>query len=236
MSEWNLKRFWKAAGAVPEGAGFAIQLDGRPVRTPAKAALVVPTEALARAIAAEWDAQEGKLDPATMPCTRSANAAIDKVTAQHAEVAGLIAAYADSDLLCYRAVEPAELVARQAAAWDPHLAWAKAAHGIALDPVAGVIHKAQPQQSLARAQAITAAMGPFELAAFHDLVSLSGSFVLGLAALEPGSDPAALWEASRVDESWQEEQWGHDEEAAAMAALKRDAFLHAARLARLLAG
>lgn len=139
MSEWSMRRFWKEAGVVPEDGGFAVKLDGRGVKTPAKTPLVVPTMALAQAIADEWDAQGEKVDPTGMPFTRMANSALDKVRTQHAEVADMLAAYGDSDLLCYRADHPAELIARQAAGWDPLLAWAAEVLGAPLAPRVGVI-------------------------------------------------------------------------------------------------
>lgn len=236
MSEWKARRFWKAAGIAPTQDGFAILLDGRPVKTPAKAPLSVPNRALARAIAAEWDAQEGEIDPRAMPLTRSANAAIDKVAAQHDEVAELIAAYGDSDLLCYRAEGPAGLVGRQAAGWDPVLAWARDTQGLDLKPVTGLIHHPQSAEARARAAVLTREMDAFALTAFHDLVGLSGSFVLGLAAARGLETPETLWALSRIDEDWQEEQWGRDDEAAESAQVKRAAFLHAARFHALATG
>ena len=236
MSEWKPKRFWKEARVVPEGAGYTVLLDGRTVKTPAKAPLVVPGAALAREIAAEWDAQVDVVDPRTMPFTRSANAAIDKVAIQFDEVAEIVAAYGDSDLLCYRADRPEELVARQCAGWDPVLTWAREHQGIDLKAFSGVMHSPQSDPALARIAARTRAMTAFELTSFHDLVSLSGSFLLGLAAVEGLMPADAIWALSRLDETWQEEQWGHDEEAAEMAALRRAAFLHAARFHALVAG
>lgn len=231
MSEWKLKRFWTDAGAdeAPGEAGFRVLLDGRPVRTPAKALLAVPTRDMALAIAAEWDAQEEKIDPTTMPMTRAANAAIDKVAVQHAEVADMLAAYGDSDLLCYRADGPEALVARQATAWDPALDWAATELGARLEVFAGVIHAPQPPEALARLSARVHGFSPFQLAAFHDLVSLSGSLVLGFAAAADWREAEAIWTMSRIDEDWQEEQWGHDEEAAEAADIKRRAFLDAKR-------
>lgn len=233
MSEWNAKRFWKEASVAPEGQGFTVHLDGRPVKTPAKQALVVPCEPLAQKIAEEWNALEEAIDPARMPFTRSANAAIDKVAVQHGEVAAMIAGYGDSDLLCYRAEFPVELVARQAAHWTPLLDWAREAEGIDLKEITGVVHQPQSATALARISDITTGMSAFELTAFHDLVSLSGSFVLGLAAARQARPIDALWALSRLDETWQEEQWGADEEATALADTKRAAFLHADSLFRL---
>jgi len=229
MSEWKLKRFWKAAEVVETDSGFAVQLDGRPVRTPAKALLQVPTSVLAQEVAREWDAQEGEIDPATMPATKSANAAIDKVSVQFTEVADMLAAYGDCDLTCYRAPEPQELANRQAAAWDPLLDWAATRFQARLVPVVGVIHQPQLAESVARLRAPLDAMSPFEMTAMHDLVSLSGSLVIGLAASEAHLPVADLWALSRIDEDWQIEQWGEDDDANALADIKRRAFQHAAR-------
>lgn len=236
MSEWKAKRFWSEARVVADGAGFAVELDGRAVRTPAKAALSLPTRAMAEAVAAEWDAQEGEIRPRSMPVTRAANAAIDKVRIQHAEVAALIAAYGDSDLLCYRAETPPALAGRQAAAWDPLIEWAATRFGARLRPVAGVMHVPQDAQAVRTLAAEVAAFDAFRLTALHDLVGLSGSLVIGLAAIERSFDPADLWRASRIDETWQEELWGVDEEARAQAEAKRDAFLAARRFHDLAQG
>ncbi len=230
MSDWKAKRFWKAANVVEEDAGFGVALDGRPVRTPAKQALRVPTHAMATAIAEEWDAQEGVINPETMPVTKTANAAIDKVMVQHAEVAEMLAAYGDSDLLCYRAESPDELVERQAALWDPMLAWGGEALGARLEPRVGVIHAPQNPAALEVLSVRTHTLDAFELAAFHDLVSLSGSLVLAFAAALDARPASALWDLSRLDEIWQEEQWGKDEEATRMAQIKGAAFLHAKRM------
>lgn len=229
MSEWKAKRFWKEARVVKQADGFGIQLDTRPVKTPAKAALIVPTRPLADAIATEWDAQEELIRPDRMPMTRSANAAIDKVRHQHAEVADMLSAYADADLLCYRADGPKRLVKRQVEAWDPLLDWAKARYGAQLVPVAGVMHSPQHPDALTLFSAHVHAMDEFTLTAFHDLVGLSGSLVIGLAALERAYPVEDLWQVSRIDERWQEEQWGIDEEARAAEAIKQAEFLHAKR-------
>ena len=148
MSDWKAKRFWKAADVAETNHGFTVHLDGRAVKTPAKAPLVVPTRAMAQAIAKEWDAQDGLIAPDTMPVTRAANAAIDKVTHQHDEVAQMIAGYGDTDLLCYRADSPVELVARQAAAWDPLLDWAADTLEARLKPVTGIMHSPQDRKSV----------------------------------------------------------------------------------------
>lgn len=229
MSEWKAKRFWKEATTAPADGGWQVLLDGRPVRTPAKAPLILPTQALAQALAAEWQAQEERIDPGTMPITRTANSALDKVAGQRAEVAAMLAEYGGSELLCYRAERPIELIARQASEWDPLLDWAEERYGARLVTVQGVMPIAQDAAALERLSAPVHAMDPFALAAFHDLVALSGSLVLALAVIEGRIEAQEAWRLSRLDEDWQIEQWGADEEAEAMARVKRAAFDDAAR-------
>lgn len=236
MSDWKAKRFWDAATVEPGPDGFAILLDGRPVRTPAKAQLILPTEALARSVSEEWAAQEGQVDPGTMPLTRAANAAIDKVTPQFAEVANLISDYGDSDLICYRADYPQGLVERQAQAWDPLMEWAAATFGARLEARSGVMHNPQSIDATAALSTAVHKMSAFELTALHDLVGLSGSLVIGLAVTKGFEAPESLWERSRVDELWQIEEWGEDEEAAQAAAVKKQEFLTAETFFRLSAG
>jgi chaperone required for assembly of F1-ATPase len=234
MSEWKAKRFWKEANVAPAEGGWQVLLDARPVRTPAKVPLILPTQALAEALAAEWQAQEERIDPGSMPLTRTANSALDKVAVQRVEVAQMLAGYGGSDLLCYRAERPAELIARQASEWDPLLAWAEERHGARLVTATGVMPVAQDAAALERLAAPVFAMEPFALAAFHDLVALSGSLVLALAVIEERLEPQEAWRLSRLDEDWQIEQWGDDEEAEAMARVKGAAFLDAARFWALL--
>jgi chaperone required for assembly of F1-ATPase len=227
MSEWKAKRFWQEACVTQDGEGYGITLDGRPVKTPAKRTMQLPTQGWAEAVAREWQAQEGVIDPQSMPYTRTANAAIDKVSLQHGEVADLLAAYGDSDLLCYRAEAPAELVARQAEAWDPLLDWAAQELHARLHTRQGVMHAPQPPDALERLRTLTHGLNAFELTAFHDLVSLSGSLILGFAAARDAIATEQLWLVSRLDEIWQAEQWGIDEEAEEAARIKQAAFLHA---------
>jgi chaperone required for assembly of F1-ATPase len=226
---WVAKRFWSAVTITDTPDGFSIRLDDKPLRTPAKAPLVLPSRGLAQLVAAEWEAQTGKVDPRTMPATRTANSAIDKVIPQQTEIAGMIAAYGASDLLCYRAETPLALVARQAESWDPLLDWARARFGTALRKGPGVIPVRQDEEAIARLSEQVFCQSPFELAAFHDLVSLSGSLVLGLAVIHGERTADAAWELSRLDEIWQEEQWGQDDEASAATAVRNAAFLHAAQ-------
>jgi chaperone required for assembly of F1-ATPase len=229
MSAWAAKRFWTDATVQAADGGWTVRLDGRAVKTPLKAPLVMPTHAMAQAVAAEWQAQTGLVRPDTMPVTRSANSAIDKVGAQFDEVVALIAAYGGSDLLCYRAAFPPALIARQAAAWDPLLAWAADALGARLAVTTGVMPVAQDAASLAALHARVAAMTTFRIAAFHDLVAISGSLILALAVTEGRLTPDEAWRLSRIDEAWQNEQWGIDEDAALMEVTRRAAFDHAGR-------
>ncbi len=227
MSEWKAKRFWTEAKTEATEGGYTVRLDGRPVKTPAKAALVVPTLALAEEIAREWEAQDAEIDPLTMPFTRSSNAAIDKVQHQHAEVADLIAAYGDADLTCYRADSPETLVECQNEAWNPLLEWMENHFDVRLTPVAGVMHQPQHADALAKMSKEVHALDAFALTAFHDLVGMSGSLVIGFAAVHDLHSAPKLWGLSRVDELWQEEQWGKDEEAQELIAKKESDFLHA---------
>jgi chaperone required for assembly of F1-ATPase len=189
--------------------------------------LVVPSRELAQRIASEWDAQEKTVDPNKMPFTRMANSAIDKLGTQHSEVADMLAAYGDADLLCCRAKSPQELVDRQSEHWDPPLDWAAMTLGARLEPRGGVIHAPQDPAALQALSDRVHAFDAFELAAFHDLVTLSGSLVLAFAAVHEWRDPDTIWQMSRLDDLWQEEQWGRDEEAHETAEIKRQAFLQA---------
>ncbi|WP_299210910.1 ATP12 family protein [uncultured Tateyamaria sp.] len=227
MSEWKQKRFWKTATAEQTDTGWTVTLDGRAVKTPAKAGLILPTQKMADAVAAEWNAQDEAVNPLSMPFTRSANAAIDKVAVQRSEVADMLAAYGDADLLCYRADGPQELIDRQVAEWDPYLDWAADTLGARLQPRTGLMHESQDAQALASLSQRVHVLSEFELAAFHDLVSLSGSLILGFAAAQDLHPAPTIWAASRLDEIWQEEQWGEDEEAREVAQIKQASFLHA---------
>ena len=234
MSWTPRRRFWRQAEVRPVAGGFAVALDERLLQTPAKAALVVPTAALGAAIAREWSAVEGEIRPDRLPLTRAANSAIDRVARDPAAVAAAIAAYGGADLICYRAAAPEALRARQAEAWDPWLDWSAQALGAPLVAVTGVIHHPQPAASLEALDAAVAGFDPFALTALHELVTLSGSLVLALAVASGALAGEAAWALSRLDESWQEELWGRDAEAAAAAARKREDFLRAERLLGLL--
>jgi chaperone required for assembly of F1-ATPase len=228
MNEWALKRFWKEVTVEEDAQGYAVLLDRRAVRTPAKRPLVVPTPVIAERIASEWMTQENKVDPTTMPWTRSANAALDKVATQRAEVEAHLAGYAGTDLLSYRAEAPEELAQRQAWNWNPELDWAADRFGARLAVTRGVMPVEQTPGTLAALAGAMSDMSDFQLTGFHDLVTLSGSFVLALSVAFRGADPRSAWKLSRLDEDWQIEQWGVDEEAAEHAKIKHAAFVHAA--------
>lgn len=224
------RRFYKEAGFAPAEGGFRLTLDGRPANTPARNPLVLPTPELAEAVAKEWAAQETEIDPAAMPLTRLANTAIDGVATRREAVADDLCAYAQTDLLAYRAAEPERLVAAQAGAWDPILDWAYDTFGARLILSEGVMHVAQPPLAVkALSEAVRAVEDPFRLAALHTLTTLSGSLILALAVLHGRLDPAAAWEAAHVDETYQAAVWGRDEEAEARLALRRAEFEAAAR-------
>ncbi|WP_158969158.1 ATP12 family chaperone protein [Chachezhania sediminis] len=227
MSEWAPKRFWKSAEVIDGAAGFGVALDGRPVRTPGKSLLRVPTRAMAQAVADEWNAVETLVLPDRMPMTRRANSSIEKVAPQKDGVVEMLAAYGDADLLCYRADHPEGLVERQKAAWDPALDWAAQTLGARLEPRTGLMHRPQDPKALARLEERLAAFDHFQLTGVHDLVTLSGSLVLGLAATAGWKTPEEIWDISRVDETWQQEQWGADDEAAEAALARRNGFLDA---------
>lgn len=226
-----MKRFWNEVEVVPAGDGFGIALDGRAVRTPGRAALAAPTRALAEAIAGEWRAvtADADIDPRAMPLTGLANAAIDRIAPDPAAFAAGLARYGGSDLLYYRAEEPAPLVARQRAAWDPLLDWARARYDVHFETTAGVMHHAQPAATTARLGEAVAARSPFELAGLHPLVTVTGSLVGALALLEGAADADAIWRAARIDDDWQAEQWGEDDLARAAAAAHRADFDAGAR-------
>ncbi len=219
-----MKRFYKLAAVSPESGGVAILLDGRPVRTPARGALRVPTEELAEAIAAEWNAQGEKVQPHLMPLTGLANAAIDRVAPDPAAFARKLAEYGESDLLCYRAEGPQSLVERQDRVWDPLLDWARTRFGIEIETTAGVMHRRQPPRTVEQLGRAVAARGPFQLAGLSPLVTIAGSLIIALALAEGTIGLEAAWDAAILDEAWQAEQWGADPLAAASLENRRREF------------
>lgn len=218
-----MKRFYRDAAVEPVGTAFRVCLDGRPVRTPGKSLLVLPGRALAEAIAEEWVRQDKKIRPETMPLMRLACTGIDRVMPRRQSVIDEIAGYAASDLTCYRAEAPPELVARQAAAWQPLLDWAAERYDAPLRATAGVMPVAQPAGALAALKLAVAQHDDLALAALHSLTTGCGSLVIALALVEGRLDLAGAWATAQLDESYQTEQWGEDEEAAQRrTAVKRD--------------
>ncbi|WP_162915254.1 ATP12 family chaperone protein [Desertibaculum subflavum] len=229
-----MKRFYKQVTVAPaEGGRYGVLLDGRPVRTPARTPLTLPTLALAEAVAAEWAAQEGEVKPLAMPLTRLATTAIDRVPQHRAAFIDEIVAYIGSDLLCYRADGPADLVSRQSSTWDPPLAWAAAAHGIALEIRTGVLHRAQPEASTAAARAVVEGLAAPALTSAHVLTTATGSAVLALALVGGALEVEAAVEAALLDEIYQAERWGQDREAMQRRREIHDDIGAAARFARL---
>jgi chaperone required for assembly of F1-ATPase len=211
------KRFYKAAAAAPVEGGFAVQLDGRTPKSPAKKSLVAPTQALGEMIAAEWEAQVDYIDNSLMPATRLAFTAIDRIAETRAEVAREIMAYAASDHLCYRADSPRALVERQEREWGGLLDWAKAEHGLVFAPVTGIIHAPQPPATLASVEALALTLDDFALAGVAFAAGLFGSTVLALAVRAGRLTGRKALDLSRLDEIYQAEQWGEDAEAKARA-------------------
>ncbi|MDO9078447.1 MAG: ATP12 family protein, partial [Brevundimonas sp.] len=209
-SEERLKRFWKAVDVVEGEGGWAVTLDGRTPKTPAHARLVLPTEAAARLVAEEWAAQGEFIDPATMPATRLASTAIDRVSQVREAVAGEIAAFAGSDLLCYPADHPTSLVEEQAREWTPWRDWAALALGVVLEPAEGIRHRAQDPAAIARVRELALRLDDFALTGLAMAVPLLGSAVLGLALQQGALPGGAAFELSRLDEAFQERQWGVD--------------------------
>ena len=233
------KRFYTSAQVGEgDGDGFSVLLDGKPVRTPARRPLAAPTHALAGAIAREWDAQGDMVDPTSMPLTRLANAIIDGVGEQRAAVADEIVQYLGSDLLCYRAGTPEGLVAWQAQAWDPLLAWARDDLGARFVLAEGVMHVAQPREAIEAASNIIPTETNnvkeiWRLGAVSSITTLTGSALIALALAENAVDPEAAWAAAHVDEDWQMSQWGRDDMALARRAYRRGEFDAAVAVLRL---
>jgi chaperone required for assembly of F1-ATPase len=225
-----MKRFYKEV-AVADGA---ILLDGRPVKTPARAPLILPTPALAEAVAAEWRAQAEEIDPRTMRLTGLSNAAIDRVTPDIAAFVRPLAAYAESDLLCYRADAPAELVARQAEAWDPLLDWARRRFDVHFTVTSGIVHAPQPDATITRLGEVLAAYDAFHLAGLAPIITIGGSLVTALALAEREADPDSAFDLTHLDELWQARRWGEDKLALEARAIRKRDFMAAAELLDLL--
>jgi chaperone required for assembly of F1-ATPase len=218
----HARRFYKRVGVEGQAAPFCIVLDSRSIRTPMKAVLEVPTWALAEAVRGEWEAQSEVIVPACMPVTRLSNTAIDRVGGDRERIIAEIGEFAGSDLLCYRADAPEGLVERQTTAWDPLLAWMAQVHGARFISVTGLMHEAQPEPTLAAVSEFLSDQDNFALTAIHNLTTLTGSCVLAMALYQGQIEAEDAWAAAHIDEDWQIELWGPDEEAAA----RRAAYKH----------
>ena len=229
-----MKRFWKRAEAVAGKDGWGVELDGKPLKTPGKLELMVPTESLAQSIAEEWNEAPETVDPRSMAMTGLANAAIEKVAPDAASFAAGLARYGEADLFCYRAEGPAKLVERQAAAWDPLLAWARRRFDVDFAITHGITHVPQPAGTAERLGHAVTALDAFRLAALSPLVTIGGSLIAALAVAEGAFEAEAAWDAVSLDERWQIETWGDDAEAVAMLEGRQRDWIAAARFLSLL--
>lgn len=221
LSPDRVRRVWTDVGVEPRDRGWAVTLDGRVPKTPAGAKVMLPSEAVARMVAEEWAAQGEFLDPSTMPAQRLAATAIDRVSQARQAVAEEIAAYAGSDALCYLAEAPTSLVERQARQWTPWRDWAARELGVALEPCEGIIHRTQSPEAIARVRALALELDDFGLAGLAMAAPLFGSAVLGIALQRGAASGGDLFDVSRLEEVFQEERWGVDEEAAERTAARR---------------
>jgi len=228
-----MKRFWKDVSVERAGEGWAILLDSKPVKTPARTALAVPSQALADAIAAEWRTVGETIDPRSMPLTGLANAAIDRVAPDKSAFSRHIARYAEADLACYRVDGPDALVARQMESWDALLGWARRRFDVDFATTAGLIHVQQPTATVERLTDAIGMLNSFELAGLSQLVTIGGSLIAALALQEEAISAQAAWDAVSLDERWQLEQWGADGEAQVVLESRRSDFFAAARFLEL---
>ncbi|AEI37671.1 MAG: ATP12 family protein [Zymomonas mobilis subsp. pomaceae] len=228
------KRFYKEASVEKAKLGFALKLDERQVMTPARNPLILPSEPLAEEVAEEWRAQTHEIDPAAMPMTGYANAAIDLVPKNYDDFILGIRQFAESDVTCYRADTPQNLAQREAELWDPLLEWAERRFDIHFHRIVGIIHKQQPETTLNRIGAAISDFNNFEVAALSQMTMISGSLVIPLAVLEKEISPEEAFDAAHIDQIWQTEQWGEDEIATRALMVRRRDFLAAARFFNLL--
>jgi chaperone required for assembly of F1-ATPase len=231
-----VKRFWTSAKAVETDRGYAIELDGRRVKTPARAELLVPSLALAEAVAAEWNECGETVNPRAMPLTGLANAAIDRIAPDKDDYAAGLATYGESDLTCYRAEGPDALVQWQRESWDALLEWARRRYDVDFACQIGVMHVPQPDETVRQLRHAVLALNAFELAGLSPLVTIGGSLIAALAVLEQMVPAETAWEAVSLDDRWQLEQWGDDREARSSLDARRRDFLAGARFLELLRG
>ena len=220
MSEWKIKRTWEIVAVQRSEVGFLVTLDDQPIITPAKNTLLLPSSSLANRVANEWKEQNNEIIPAEMPFTRLSNSAIDKVSSQFKEVADILSEFGETDLFYYRASSPAELVEKQKIAWDPFLDWVNTSMNVRINVSSGVMFIDQDDDEMVKLKAPIYNMTPFQLAGFHEIVTISGSLIGAYAFVEKAFTADQVWSASRIDEEWQIEQWGSDEEATATSGKK----------------
>jgi chaperone required for assembly of F1-ATPase len=223
------KRFYTSAGVAEADGGFAVTLDGKPIRTPSGRQITAPTREIADAIAAEWNAQGEMINPLSMPLTRFANSVVEAVADRLDAVADDVAKYLGTDLLFYRAGHPEALVATEAAHWDPIVFWAADALGAHFILAEGIVHVTQPEQAVAAARRAFPS-DPWSVSALHVVTTLTGSALLALALAHGVRDPEQIWAAAHVDEDWNIEKWGMDEEVAARRAARLVDFRAAVRI------
>lgn len=228
------KRFWSDVSVGSVEGGFAVFLDDKPLRTPAKAHFVVPTASLSQAVADEWSQLDDQIDPTRLPFTKLSNAAIDNMAEKAGSVVEALAEYAETDLLCYRADSPEGLVMRQTAAWDPILDWIRDTYGLVMVQTTGILPVEQPKVAIDCFLNWLGDMDDFRLMAVHDLIMLSGSIIIARAVVEDHLTSEQGWEASIVDDIWQADAWGEDEEALALRSAKAQDFAIAARMMKYL--
>lgn len=229
-----MKRFWRETAVEQAGDGYRVLLDGRPIKTQARGVpQVVPTRALAEALAGEWDAQGEEVDAKAFFFRDLADYAIDRVAPDRDAAVARLLPFAETDTLCYRADPDEPLFRRQQEAWEPLVAACEARHGVRLERVSGIVARPQPAETLERLREVLAALDPFTLAALETMTALAASLVTGLAALEPDADPEALFAAANAEEDWQAELWGWDAQAEQVRAARLEAFGKAAEFARL---
>ncbi len=233
MAQQAVKRFYQAVSVAAIADGWQVLLDGRAIKSVAGAAQIVPSEALAQALAAEWSGQPAVIDPARFVLRDMADAAIDLIARDRAAAIAALTAYAETDTLCYRADPDEPLYKRQIAVWEPLLTAAEARHAVQFTRISGIIHRPQPAATLAAMHRTLGELGDFPLAGLRVLANLAGSLVIGLAALEPGADIAALWLAANAEEEWQAELWGREPEAEERRAARGALFADAVRFAAL---
>ena len=230
-----MKRFYEVVSVAPRDGGFAVLLDGRPIKTQGGGKpQIVPTEALARRLAEEWADQGETIDPARFVARDMADNAIDTIASDPTSTIDKLLSYAETDTLCYRADPDEAFWHRQQAMWEPLVAELERREGVRLERVSGIVHRPLKAETLERLRARLETLDPFTLAALEILTGLAASLCIGLAALEPGADGDALWDAANLEEDWQIERWGADAEAAERRAARRDSFLAAQAFARAL--